>query len=100
MKNTARKTRRTEGVRPQIRATLGELAREEADAQLALGLRNLVRGHLREFVIGAGTAALAAVLEDERTQLVGARYAHLPERRGRRAGFAGLIALDCHPAQP
>lgn len=88
MKNTARKTRSTEGARPQIRATLGELARDEADAQLALGIRNLVRGHLREFVISAGTAALAAVLEEERTQLVGARYAHLPERQARRAGFA------------
>lgn len=88
MKNTARKTRSTEGTRPQIRATLGELARDEADAQLALGIRNLVRGHLREFVISAGTAALAAVLEEERTQLVGARYAHLPERQARRAGFA------------
>jgi len=88
MKNTARKTHPTEGTRPQIRATLGELARDEADAQLARGLQNLVRGHLREFVIGAGVAALAAVLEEERTQLVGARYAHLPERRGHRAGTA------------
>jgi hypothetical protein len=88
MKNTARKTRSTEGTRPQIRTTLGELARDEADAQLALGIRNLVRGHLREFVISAGTAALAAVLEQERTQLVGARYARLPERQARRAGSA------------
>lgn len=88
MKNTARKTRPAEGTRPQIRTTLGELARDEADAQFARGLQNLVRGHLREFVIGAGVAALAAVLEEERTQLVGARYAHLPERRGHRAGTA------------
>lgn len=88
MKNTARKTRPTEGTRPQIRATLGELARNEADAQFALGIRNLVHSHLREFVISAGTAVVAAVLEEERTHLVGARYAHLPERRARRAGSA------------
>jgi len=52
---------------------LGEVAREEADAQLALGFQNLVHGHLRDLVIRAGTAALAAVLEQERTQFVGAR---------------------------
>ena len=85
MKNTARKSHSTEAARPKIRTTLGELAREEADAQLTLGLQNLVRGHLRDFVISAGAAALAAVLEQERTQLVGARYAHLPERNARRA---------------
>jgi putative transposase len=88
MKNTARKTQPTEAARPTIRATLGEVAREEADTQLALGLQNLVRGHLRDFVISAGTTALAALLEQERTQLVGARYAHLPERNARRAGTA------------
>jgi putative transposase len=88
MKNTARKTRPAEAIRPQLRDTLGELARDEANAQLALGLRHLVRENLREFVISAGTAALAGVLEEERTQLVGARYAHLPDRRARRAGSA------------
>jgi hypothetical protein len=73
MKNTARKTLPTESARPTIRVMLGEVAREEADAQLALGFQNLVHGHLRDLVIRAGTAALAAVLEQERTQLVGAR---------------------------
>jgi transposase-like protein len=45
-----------------------------------------MRRDLREFVIAAGTAALAAVLEEERTQVVGPRYAHLPMRSARRAG--------------
>jgi putative transposase len=88
MKKTARKTRQTEATRPQLRATLGELAREEAKVQLALGLRSLVRENLREFVISAGAAALAAVLEEDRTRLVGPRYAHLPTRDARRAGSA------------
>ena len=83
MKKTARKPQPTEATRPQLRATLGELAREEAENQLALGLRNLVRKNLREFVISAGAEALAGVLEEERTQLVGPRYAHLPTRNAR-----------------
>lgn len=87
MKKTARKTTPTEA-RPQLRATLGELAREEADKQLTLGLAHLVRENLREFVISAGTAALTAVLEEERTALVGPRYAHLPTRAARRSGSA------------
>jgi len=56
IKKIARKTRPTEVTRPQLRTTLGKLAREEADRQLTLtlGLRNLVRENLREFVISAG----------------------------------------------
>jgi transposase-like protein len=87
MKKIARKKPTTEG-RPQLRATLGELAREEAQRQLTLGLRTLVRENLREFVISAGAAALVGVLEEERTQLVGARYARLPTRTARRWGSA------------
>jgi putative transposase len=88
MKKTARKTTPTEATRPQLRAALGELAREEEQKQLTLGLRDLVRANLREFVISAGAAALVAVLEEERTQLVGPRYAHLPARQAHRAGSA------------
>ena len=88
MKKTARKTTPTEAPRPQLRATLGELARQEEERQLTLGLKNLVRENLRDFVISAGTAALAAVLEEERTQLVGPRYAHLPTRLAHRSGSA------------
>jgi len=87
MKKTARKPQRTEAG-PQLRTTLGELARDEGRAQLALELRQLVRENLREFVISAGAAALAAVLEEERTALVGPRYAHLPTRQARRSGSA------------
>lgn len=39
-------------------------------------------------MIAAGTAAIGAVLERERTQLVGPRYAHLPGREAHRAGSA------------
>lgn len=88
MKNTARKTGPTEATRPQLREVLGEAARDQANVQLVLGLRHLVRENLREFVISAGTAALTAVLEEERTQLVGPKYAHLPDRHARRAGSA------------
>ena len=88
MKNTARKTGTTEAIRPQLREVLGKVAEDQATVQLVLGLRHVVRENLREFVISAGTAALAAVLEEERTRLVGPRYAHLPDRRARRAGSA------------
>lgn len=88
MKNTARKTGTTEATRPQLREVLGQVADDQATVQLVLGLQYLVRNQLREFVIGAGTAALAAVLEEERTRLVGPKYAHLPDRRAHRAGSA------------
>jgi hypothetical protein len=85
MKNTARKTRATEATRPQLRTVLGEAARK---AQLTLDLGDLMRRDLREFVISASTAALAMVLERERTEIVGPRYAHLPTRHARRTGWA------------
>lgn len=69
MKNTARKKK---------------LKEVEPVAQLTLA--DLIRADLREFVIAAGTAAIGAVLEHERTQLVGPRYAHLPGREAYRAG--------------
>lgn len=73
MKNTARKTGTTEATRPQLREVLGKVAEDQATVQLVLGLRHLVRENLRDFVISAGTAALAEVLEEERTRLVGPR---------------------------
>ena len=85
MKNTARRKRPTEDARPQLRGVLGAAAR---DAQLALDLGDLLRRDLREFVITAGITALAAVLERERTEIVGPRYVHLPTRRAYRAGSA------------
>jgi putative transposase len=83
MKKTARKTSPTEDGRPQLRTVLGEAT---VRTQLQLDLEGVVRRDLREFVIAAGAAALAAVLEEERTEAVGPRYAHLPARRARRAG--------------
>src|SRR5690242_15094394 len=88
MKKTGRKTRPTEATGPQGRATLGELARDEGRAQLALGLRDLALENLREFVISAGTAALTGVLEEERTRVIGPKYTHLPTRQARRSGSA------------
>lgn len=88
MKDTARKTPPTEATAPRVRDTLGELARDQARVQLMLELRHLVRDNLREFVISAGTAALVAVLEEERTRLVGPRYEHRADRSARRAGSA------------
>jgi putative transposase len=87
MKKTARKTRPTEDARPQLRTVLAEAA-ARTQLQLQLELGDAMRRDLREFVITAGTAALAAVLEEERTQAVGPRYAHLPTRSARRAGSA------------
>lgn len=87
MKKTARKTRPTEDARPQLRTILAEAA-ARTQLQLQLELGDAMRRDLREFVISAGTAALAAVLEEERTQAVGPRYAHLPTRSARRSGSA------------
>lgn len=69
MKNTARKKR------------LGAVG---PAAQLALA--DVIRADVHECVISAGTAALATVLEHERTWLVGPRYAHLPGRHAYRTG--------------
>lgn len=87
MKKTARKTRPTEDARPQLRTVLAEAA-ARAQLQFRLELGDAMRRDLREFVITAGTAALAAILEEERTQAVGPRYARLPHRSAVRMGTA------------
>jgi transposase-like protein len=87
MKKTARKTRPTEDARPQLRTVLAEAA-ARTQLQLQLELGDAMRRDLREFVITAGTAALAAILEEERTQAVGPKYARLPERSAVRVGTA------------
>ena len=51
-------------------------------------LGQVLRADLRTFVIAAGMAALGEVLEQERTEACGPRYAHLPAREARRAGTA------------
>ena len=87
MKKTARKTRPTEDARLELRTVLAEAA-ARTQLQLQLELGDAMRRDLREFVITAGTAALAAVLEAERTIAVGPKYAHLPTRNARRSGSA------------
>ena len=64
MKNTARKKKLKE-VEPVVQLTLADV----------------IRADLREFVIAAGSAAIGVVLEHERAQLVGPRYAHLRGRQ-------------------
>ena len=59
------------------------------------------RADLNEFVIAAGRAGLDAVLERERTRLVGPRDAHLPRREQQREATAGRLKLrpgDTMPA--
>jgi transposase-like protein len=51
-------------------------------------LGEVVRHELHEFVVSAGMVALMAVLEAERTEICGPRYAHLPERQVHRGGHA------------
>jgi putative transposase len=85
MKKIARNTRSTEDARPQLRTVLAEAA-ARTQLQLQLELGDAMRRDLREFVITAGTAALAAVLEEERTQVVGPKYARMPGRTAVRVG--------------
>lgn len=65
-----------------------KVGREEGRGSLVLGLAEVIRSELREFVIGAGMAALYALLERDRTTLCGPRYAHDATRTARRAGHA------------
>src|SRR5262249_55905921 len=50
--------------------------------------RDVVREDLRAFVVSAGMVALAEMLEREREEACGPRYAHLPGRNARRMGHA------------
>jgi putative transposase len=80
MKKTARNEAERTEVTPQ--------------AQLSLSLQELVRRDLREFVVSAGMAALAAVLEQERATVCGPRYEHDPDRAAHRAGHTwGQLTL-------
>ena len=75
-------------------------AREEIPSQPQLTLRDIVRQDLREFVVTAGAAALAELLEEERTRACGPRYAHVPERRAHRAGHApGELVMGARRVQ-
>lgn len=63
----------------------------ESFGQRVLPLASVIftlRRGLRDFVVEAGTQALAALLEEERTELCGERYRHDSDRRAVRAGHA------------
>jgi transposase-like protein len=55
---------------------------------LVRGLGAIVRRDLRAFVVDAGMAALAELLESERTAVCGARHARQKQRQAYRAGHA------------
>jgi hypothetical protein len=57
-------------------------------APLVLPLAHVIRGDVRALVLSFGLQALAAMLEQERTELCGPRYQHDGERRATRAGSA------------
>lgn len=79
MKDTARKTRRRQ---------------ESTMEQLAFAAIADARATLHEAIVGAGMTVMQALLEAERADLCGPRYAHDAERAAMRAGFAdGELAL-------
>lgn len=61
---------------------------EAARKSLVLALADVVREDLRQFVVNAGMTALVALLEQERTEACGPRYAHQKSRQAHRAGHA------------
>ena len=53
-----------------MKKSYGKWADREAGSQLRLvGLKEIVRHELREFVVSAGMVALAGLLEEERTEV-------------------------------
>lgn len=56
--------------------------------QLVLNIPEIVGKQLHEFVVGRGMRALTELLEAEREQLCGPRYAHSNARTASRAGYA------------
>ena len=56
--------------------------------QLAFAAMVEARASLHDAIVNAGMSVLSAMLEDERTVLCGARYAHQPQRAATRAGHA------------
>jgi transposase-like protein len=70
MKDTARKTTRS----------------QEATPQLAFAAMLDARATLHDAIVSAGIGVLGAMLEEERVKLCGPRYAHQPGRSATRAG--------------
>ena len=61
---------------------------KEVRGSLLLGLAEVIRGDLREFVMGAGMMALQELLERDRTSICGPRYRQDEGRTVHRAGYA------------
>ena len=61
---------------------------DAGEAPMLFALGEHVRRELRDFVVTAGIAALAALLESERSDVCGPRYVHQPGRRTCRSGHA------------
>lgn len=59
---------------------------ERSAGRAQLGLADVLRAELREFVITSGMRALEMLLEEERTQVCGPRYTHNGERQALRGG--------------
>jgi putative transposase len=67
---------------------------QESTAQLAFKAMLDARATLHDAIISAGMGVLGAMLEEERVQLCGPRYAHQPGRNAMRAGHTdGELAL-------
>lgn len=73
---------------PMKRIAEKQDVREGMKMALMRGLGAVVRRDLRAFVVDAGLAALAELLEDERTAVCGPRHARQKGRRAYRAGHA------------
>jgi putative transposase len=72
-----------------MKETARKSCEREVGSQLRLvGLTEMVRRELREFVVSAGMTALGALLEEDRTVICGPRYAHQAQRVARRGGHA------------
>jgi putative transposase len=61
--------------------------RNEVKLAMVRGLGAIMRRDLRAFVMDAGMAALAEVLESERTEACGPRHARQKDRQAYRAGY-------------
>ena len=67
------------------------IVRQEESKQLVLSITRSMHEVLHDLVIGAGMTVFQAMLEQDRVELCGPRYAHDPERNAYRAGSAPVI---------
>jgi len=70
------------------------IVRQEDSKQLVLSITRSMHEVLHELVVGAGMTVFQAMLEQDRVELCGPRYAHDAERGAYRAGSApGELAM-------